>query len=82
MRDGGVRESQGTLRISTDLKCHRKKSRILDSNDIKYLALLVFFELCAESIEITGAGDGAQTRDLRLGKATLYQLSYSRGRFC
>ena len=24
------------------------------------------------------AGDGAQTRDLRLGKATLYQLSYSR----
>lgn len=25
-----------------------------------------------------GAGDGAQTRDLRLGKATLYQLSYSR----
>ncbi len=27
-----------------------------------------------------GAGDGAQTRDLRLGKATLYQLSYSRDR--
>ena len=27
-----------------------------------------------------GAGDGAQTRDLRLGKATLYQLSYSRSR--
>ena len=25
-----------------------------------------------------GAGNGAQTRDLRLGKATLYQLSYSR----
>ena len=25
-----------------------------------------------------GAGSGAQTRDLRLGKATLYQLSYSR----
>ncbi len=25
-----------------------------------------------------GAGDGIQTRDLRLGKATLYQLSYSR----
>jgi hypothetical protein len=25
-----------------------------------------------------GAGDGIQTRDLCLGKATLYQLSYSR----
>ena len=25
-----------------------------------------------------GAGNGAQTRDLRLGKAALYQLSYSR----
>lgn len=25
-----------------------------------------------------GAGNGIQTRDLRLGKATLYQLSYSR----
>lgn len=29
-------------------------------------------------MEIFGAGNGAQTRDLRLGKATLYQLSYSR----
>jgi hypothetical protein len=27
-----------------------------------------------------GAGDGIQTRDLCLGKATLYQLSYSRNR--
>ena len=27
-----------------------------------------------------GAGNGIQTRDLRLGKATLYQLSYSRER--
>lgn len=27
-----------------------------------------------------GAGDGAQTRDLCLGKASLYQLSYSRAR--
>jgi hypothetical protein len=26
------------------------------------------------------AGDGARTRDLRLGKPTLYQLSYSRVR--
>ena len=25
-----------------------------------------------------GAGDGTQTRDLCLGKASLYQLSYSR----
>ena len=25
-----------------------------------------------------GAGDGDQTRDLRLGKPTLYQLSYTR----
>ena len=25
-----------------------------------------------------GAGNGAQTRDLCLGKASLYQLSYSR----
>ena len=25
-----------------------------------------------------GAGNGAQTRDLRVGNATLYQLSYSR----
>ncbi len=25
-----------------------------------------------------GAGDGAQTHDLRLGKPTLYQLSYTR----
>ena len=28
-----------------------------------------------------GAGNGAQTRDLRLGKAALYQLSYSRKHF-
>jgi hypothetical protein len=27
-----------------------------------------------------GAEDGDQTRDLRLGKATLYQLSYFRAR--
>ena len=27
---------------------------------------------------IYGAGNGAQTRDLCLGKAALYQLSYSR----
>ena len=27
---------------------------------------------------IYGAGNGAQTRDLRVGNATLYQLSYSR----
>ncbi len=26
----------------------------------------------------SGADDGARTRDLRLGKATLYQLSYIR----
>jgi hypothetical protein len=27
-----------------------------------------------------GAGDGSRTRDLLLGKQTLYQLSYSRTR--
>ena len=27
-----------------------------------------------------GAGDGDRTRDIQLGKLTLYQLSYSRGR--
>ena len=31
-----------------------------------------------EGQEIAGASDGIQTRDLRLGKATLYQLSYTR----
>lgn len=29
---------------------------------------------------IIGAGNGTQTRDLCLGKASLYQLSYSRNR--
>jgi hypothetical protein len=29
-------------------------------------------------IAVYGAGNGAQTRDLCLGKAALYQLSYSR----
>ncbi len=29
-------------------------------------------------IPITGAGDGIRTRDIQLGKLTLYQLSYSR----
>lgn len=29
-----------------------------------------------------GAGDGTQTRDLCLGKASLYQLSYSRNINC
>ena len=27
---------------------------------------------------VDGAGDGSRTRDLLLGKQTLYQLSYSR----
>src|SRR5690606_15374190 len=27
---------------------------------------------------LSGAGDGARTRDIQLGKLTLYQLSYSR----
>ncbi len=31
-----------------------------------------------EEPKLFGAGDGAQTRDLCLGKASLYQLSYSR----
>ena len=31
-----------------------------------------------EILKLTGAGNEARTRDLRLGKATLYQLSYSR----
>ncbi len=30
------------------------------------------------SVYDTGAGNGIRTRDLCLGKATLYQLSYSR----
>ena len=30
------------------------------------------------SISNTEAGDGTRTRDLQLGKLTLYQLSYSR----
>ena len=29
-------------------------------------------------IKLFGAGDGARTRHLRLGKAALYQMSYSR----
>ena len=29
---------------------------------------------------IDGAGDGIRTRDLKLGKLVLYQLSYTRGR--
>ena len=36
------------------------------------------FDLKAILLMTYGAGSGAQTRDLRLGKATLYQLSYSR----
>jgi hypothetical protein len=37
------------------------------------------FALNSKKIAIfSGAGDGIQTRDLCLGKATLYQLSYSR----
>ena len=35
----------------------------------------VFRSLCADPI---GAGDGARTRDIDLGKVALYQLSYSR----
>lgn len=30
------------------------------------------------NIQTLGADDGVRTRDLRLGKATLYQLSYIR----
>ena len=30
------------------------------------------------ALEKNGAGDGARTRHLRLGKAALYQMSYSR----
>ena len=30
----------------------------------------------------SGAGDGARTRHLRLGKAALYQMSYSRKNWC
>ena|GEM_PF-1347473 len=30
----------------------------------------------------TGAGNGIRTRDIQLGRLTLYQLSYSRSRCC
>jgi hypothetical protein len=39
---------------------------------------MIFSALPADLGKNSGAGDGIQTRDLRLGKATLYQLSYSR----
>ena len=32
------------------------------------------------ALEKNGAGDGARTRHLRLGKAALYQMSYSRSK--
>lgn len=34
--------------------------------------------VCARSCEVEKADDGSRTRDLRLGKPTLYQLSYVR----
>lgn len=37
-----------------------------------------FFKVVGLNSLTFGAGNGTQTRDLRLGKATLYQLSYSR----
>ena len=38
-----------------------------------------YYAIVYENITKTfGAGNGAQTRDLCLGKAALYQLSYSR----
>jgi hypothetical protein len=34
--------------------------------------------LCLERFEKCGAGNGTRTRDVQLGRLTLYQLSYSR----
>ena len=36
------------------------------------------FRLGSSSLAKGGAGDGARTRDIDLGKVALYQLSYSR----
>ena len=33
---------------------------------------------CIPPLEIAGAGNGARTRDIKLGKLALYQLSYAR----
>ena len=38
----------------------------------------LIIKICNEKLQNNGAGSGAQTRDLCLGKAALYQLSYSR----
>lgn len=40
--------------------------------------LILFLYSINSLYEKNGAGNGAQTRDLCLGKAALYQLSYSR----
>ncbi len=34
--------------------------------------------LVTQPVELTRAGDGARTRDIKLGRLALYQLSYSR----
>ena len=33
---------------------------------------------CGFRVHLIGAGDGVRTRDLKLGKLVLYQLSYTR----
>jgi len=69
-----------------------KYTRTVPANDLLMAELKELSKDCPKFVEIwnfsecrglsvksiLGAGDGAQTRDLRLGKATLYQLSYSR----
>ena len=40
--------------------------------------LKAFIHPCYHFLGLYGAGDGARTRDIQLGKLTLYQLSYSR----
>ena len=50
---------------------HKKSGR----EYIRYLNLICFYFY---SIVENGAGDGIRTRDLHLGKVSLYQLSHSR----
>ena len=41
-------------------------------------AVIGFYTKSTQSVLFKWAGDGAQTRDLHLGKVALYQLSYFR----
>ena len=43
-----------------------------------YIAIMLFNCFLSIPKTVLGAGNGVQTRDLCLGKAALYQLSYSR----